>query len=167
MVFVSWMELLSPYLSLPPYTDKMSISNLEKLPDAELKKRVNDLIDVDDWTDECITCGKPDLLHKGTCTRTEKEPPDELVKLWTDFRKRMKTIVRWDKSERRKDREEASLLEGLKKMMLELSEQNTGNIEKVVGVISTKKDESGEICVEETHTACVVKPAKVPTWMKN
>ena len=55
-------------------------NKFENLMDAELKKKVNELIDLDNWKDECVACGKPDLLHKGSCTRTEKEPPDELVK---------------------------------------------------------------------------------------
>ena len=49
--------------------DKMSMSNLEKVMDADLKKRMNELIDIYDWTDKCTACGRPDLLYKGPCTR--------------------------------------------------------------------------------------------------
>ena len=96
------------------------MSSLKKLTDAKLKKRDNELIDIDDWMNECVACGKPDLLYKGTYTRTEKEPPDELMKTWTEFKKRMKTIVRWAKSEVRKEQEEASLLERLKKITFDI-----------------------------------------------
>ena len=59
-------------LSLPILTavvkmeDKMSINSLEEVTDTELKKRVNELIDLDNWADKCVACGKPDLLHRGT-----------------------------------------------------------------------------------------------------
>ena len=75
----------------------MYITSLEKVTDAELKKRVNELIDLDNWTDKYVAYRKPDLLHKGTCTRTEKEPLDELVKTWTEFKKHMNTIVSRDR----------------------------------------------------------------------
>ena len=38
--------------------DKMSITRLEKVTDAELMKRVSELIDLDNWTDKCAACGK-------------------------------------------------------------------------------------------------------------
>ena len=82
----------------------MSITSLDKVMDAKLKKRVNKFITLDDYFDECAACGKPDLLHRGTCTRTEKQPLDELVKNWTEFKKHMKTIVRWSKSDRGKNK---------------------------------------------------------------
>ena len=48
--------------------DKMSITSLEKLTDAEVKKGVNELIELVNWADECVACGMPNLLHKGTYT---------------------------------------------------------------------------------------------------
>ena len=56
----------------------MSVSNIETVTDTDLKKRLNELIDLDDWTDECAACGRPDLLHKGPCTRSERDSPKDL-----------------------------------------------------------------------------------------
>ena len=55
------------------------MSSLEKVTDADLKRRLNKLVDLDDWTDECTASGRPDLLHRGSCTRTEKDSPEDLV----------------------------------------------------------------------------------------
>ena len=68
------------------------------MTDADLKKRLNKLVDFDDWSDKCAVCGRPDLLHKGPCTRTEKDSPGDLLGIWTEFRKRMKTVIRWTKA---------------------------------------------------------------------
>ena len=76
------------------------------MSDTEYKKPENYLIDVDSWTNKYVFYGKPSLLNKGVCTREEKEPPNELIKVWTEFRTQMKTISRWVKSDRRKQREE-------------------------------------------------------------
>ena len=43
----------------------------------------------------------------------------------------MKMILKWVKYERRKEKEDDSLLQGLNKIMFDLSEQNIGNIKKV------------------------------------
>ena len=40
---------------------KTNMSSLEKVTDADLKKRLNELVDLDDWADECAACGRPDL----------------------------------------------------------------------------------------------------------
>ena len=76
----------------------IAVFSLEKVTDADLKKRLNELVDLDDWADKCAACGRLDLLHRGSCTRTEKDSPEDLVRIWTEFKKRMKTIVRWSKS---------------------------------------------------------------------
>ena len=53
------------------------MSALEKVSDSELKKRLSELIDLDDWTNEFATCGRPVFLHKGACTRENKDLPEE------------------------------------------------------------------------------------------
>ena len=50
-----------------------SVSSLEKVTDADLKKRLSELVDLDNWTIKCSTYGRPDLLHKGACTRDNKD----------------------------------------------------------------------------------------------
>ena len=64
------------------------------MTDAELKKRVSELIDLDNYTNKCAAGGKPDILHRGMCTRTEKEQQDELNKTWNEFRKQVTVIVK-------------------------------------------------------------------------
>ena len=46
------------------------------------------------------------------------------------------------KIQRRKEANKTSLVEGLKKLMFDLSTQNTDNVEKVVGALNVKKDGS-------------------------
>ena len=48
--------------------------------------------------------------------RTNKDPLEDLVGIWTEFRKRMKTVVRWVKASKGREKDEASLLEGQKKL---------------------------------------------------
>ena len=47
----------------------MSSFSIEKPSDAELMKRGNDLIGVDDWRDKYVSFGKPSLLHKVACAK--------------------------------------------------------------------------------------------------
>ena len=48
----------------------MTITDVKKITEDEAMKRLNDLIDLDDYFDECKTCKLPSLLNKGsTCTR--------------------------------------------------------------------------------------------------
>ena len=86
---------------------KMSIVNLETLSNDDLKKHVLSLIDIDDWSDECGACGRPSLLHKGVCTRMEKEPPDVILKVWKEYQARIKVIVKMAKAELRKEQEDS------------------------------------------------------------
>ena len=62
------------------------------------------LVDLYDWTNECATCGRPDLLQKGACTRENIDSPEDLVKIWTEFKKRMRSNVRWAKCDRSRER---------------------------------------------------------------
>ena len=94
--------------------DKMSVSDLEKVTDSDLKKRLNELIDLYDWADMCPSCRRPYFLHKGLCTRTDKDPPEGYKEIWTEFKKRMKTVLRWAKTARGKEKDEAFLWEGFK-----------------------------------------------------
>ena len=60
------------------------------------------------------------------------------------------------KAEQRKEQEDSLLLDGLKKLMVQINEQNTGNLSKMVDALKTRKEESAG----ETQTAHVTKPAK-------
>ena len=54
-------------------------------------------------------------------------------------------------------------MSGLKKLIFQITEQNMGNIDKIVKALKTKKEESGM----KVRIACVTKPAKVLTWTRN
>ena len=43
--------------------------DLTKMTEDEAKKHLNEMIDLDDYNNECKICGLPDLLHRGVCTR--------------------------------------------------------------------------------------------------
>ena len=79
----------------------MSVINLETFSNDNLKKLVANCISLEDVYDKCGSCGQPTLLHKeGACTRTEKEPPDVVNKIWTDW-KRVKLILMKLREERK------------------------------------------------------------------
>ena len=46
------------------------------------------------------------------------------------------------KAEQRKEQEDSLLLDGLKKLMVQINEQNTGNLGKVVDALKMRKEES-------------------------
>ena len=49
---------------LTNYTHKMSVVDLDRLSNDDLKKNVASLISLEDWADECGACGCPALLHR-------------------------------------------------------------------------------------------------------
>ena len=58
------------------------------MPNDDLRKRIASLAVLEDLADKCGQCGQPSLLHNvGPCTRKEKEPPDTVNKIWSDFRR--------------------------------------------------------------------------------
>ena len=86
---------------------------------------------------------RPSLLHKGgPCTRSEKEPPELILKIWRDFLTRGKVVVTMAKAELRKEQEEGLLLDGLKKLMVQISGQNMDNMTKLVDSLKVKKEET-------------------------
>jgi len=152
------------------------------MEDHELKKRLTELISLDDWTDRCSKCGYPKLIHKplhrdATCTN-EPESMQVLNKHWDEFTKRVKPILRMIKEEDKKELQEGILLKGLKELvesnnmnmstgLKELVESNNVNMDKLVK--SLVKEEDGSDTTRprtETRVARVTKPAKVPSWMK-
>ena len=137
--------MIVPLLPIPRCCCQVrEMSALEKVNYSELKKRLSELIDLDDWTNECATCGSFDLIHKGACTRDSKDLPEELIQIRTKNKKRMRSHMRWSKSDRASEREKDSLLDGLKKFMFDITDQNSKNIETVVTSLKTDgvKDDS-------------------------
>ncbi len=43
---------------------KMSIVEFKNLSNDDLRKRLAQQIDIEDWTDKCGKCGYPKLMHK-------------------------------------------------------------------------------------------------------
>ena len=73
----------------------MSIVDLDLMLNDELKKRVASLVSLEDWADKCNKCGRPALLHRDReCTTQEQEPPDIVNKIWSDYRMRVKPILK-------------------------------------------------------------------------
>ena len=102
----------------------MSVINLNMLSNNELKKKVGALFSLDNWSDECGNCKRPSLLHKGgPCTRPEKEPPDVITRIWSELKKRIKPTVAVLKADFRKEAEYGLLLDGLKKLLLQILDQ--------------------------------------------
>ena len=74
---------------------------------------------MEDWSDSCVACGIPSLLHKdGPCTRQEREPPDVVMKVWTEFKRRVKPILATLKEEYKKEAEQSVLLDGLTRLII-------------------------------------------------
>ena len=107
----------------------MSIVELETLSNDELKKRVTSLTSLEDWSDSCRACGIPSLLHKdGPCTRQEQEPPDVVMKVWTEFKRRVKPILATLKEDYKKEAEQSVLLDGITRLITQISGQNMENM---------------------------------------
>ena len=94
----------------------MSVIDLESLSNDDLRKRVASLVSLEDWADECGICGRPSLLHRdGPCTRKEREPPDVVIRIWSEFKKRVKPILATLKTDFRREAEQGVLLDGLQR----------------------------------------------------
>ena len=92
----------------------ISVVDLGPMSNNDLKLSVASLVSLEDWADECGACGRPALLHRGgPCTRAEREPPDVVCKIWTEFKRRVKPILATLKAEYRKEAEQSVLLDGL------------------------------------------------------
>ena len=106
----------------------MSLLDLNNLTADNLKKHLNEQINIEDWTDRCSKCGNPKLIRKNlhrdvTCTE-KAMPPEDLNKYWEDFTKRIKSILKIVKEDQHKDIQGGILPKGLK----ELLDSNTKSI---------------------------------------
>ena len=72
----------------------MSVVDLDTMLNNNLKMSVTFLISLEDWADECRECRRPALLHRdGPCTGAEREPPETVCKIWSEFKRRVKPIL--------------------------------------------------------------------------
>ena len=71
-----------------------SVVDLDTMSNDDLRKRIASFISLEDWADECGIWGRPSLLHRdGPCTRQEHEPPEVVMRIWSDFKKRVEPIL--------------------------------------------------------------------------
>ena len=120
--------------SLLPYESKlytMSVVDLNTMLNDDLRKRVTSLISQEDWADECGTCGHPSLLHRDCpCMRQEREPPDMVVRIWSEFKRRVKLILATLKADFDKETKQSVLLDGLERLIMKISGQNVDNMNR-------------------------------------
>ena len=64
-----------------------------------------------------------------------------ILKIWSNFRVRIKAVVTMVKADWKKETEESLLLEGLKRAMVQISGQNTENMNVLVESLKAKKDD--------------------------
>ena len=92
----------------------MSVVESETSPNDELRKRVSYSTSLEDWSDSCGACGIPSVLHKdGPCMRQEQEPPDVVIKVWNEYKRRVKPILATLREGYEKEVEQSVLLDGL------------------------------------------------------
>ena len=109
----------------------MFVIDFDTLSNNDLKKKIAALVSLDDWSDKCGQCGRPSMLHKGgPCTRQDKESDAVINKIWSELRKRVKPKIAILKSDFRKEAEDSLILDGLRKLLLQISGQNALNINK-------------------------------------
>ena len=78
----------------------MSIINVDMLYNNDLNKKELSLKSLKNYSEECVNCGRPSLLHKGGLyTRKEREPPEIINNIWMDFCARVRSKVKVAKAE--------------------------------------------------------------------
>ena len=55
------------------------MTDVKKILIKEVKKRIYELIDLEDWTEKCENNGLPELLHIGSCTRQTRSENGEVT----------------------------------------------------------------------------------------
>ena len=74
----------------------------------DLKKKLTEQVNLEDWPDKYTKCGYPKLLHQGlhrdaTCTEIQKESLEVLTKNWDEYARRVKPILKALKEDEKKD----------------------------------------------------------------
>ena len=60
----------------------MTVMDVKKSSEEEAKKRLNEIIDMEDWYDECQNCSLLQLLHKGACIQNNCVEVQEECRVW-------------------------------------------------------------------------------------
>ena len=76
----------------------MTMTEVKKLTEDDVKKKLNELIDLDYFMDAYVTCGLLHFLLKGEdCSKSNCVDTEEECQVWKDYREKMKPIVVWKK----------------------------------------------------------------------
>ena len=128
----------------------MATIGVEHFGDDALRKLYLDLVQKDDWDDDCELCRMPTLLHSdttgkrihGACTRRTELTEADILNEWTLFRKKMKPIRNLYTDDMEKKQTKNDIVNGFNSIKEALIEGTKGRTNKLV------------------------KPAKVPSWSK-
>ena len=97
------------------------------------------------------------------------------MKVWTEFKRRGKPILATLKEDYKKEGEQSILLNGLTRLITQISGQNVDNmnryIENMISLVTSikdtfKKDEVQSSTVAPGRTTKLTKQAKAPSWSK-
>ena len=98
------------------------------------------------------------------------------MKVWTEFKRRVKPILATLKEDYKKEAEQSVLLDGLTRLITQISGQNVDNMnyymENMTSLVTSikdtfKKDEVQSSAVAPGRTTKLTKPAKAPSWSKD
>ena len=99
-----------------------------------------------------------------------QESPDELCRIWAEYKKRIKPLLAKIKEIAKKDSEQEIMLQGLENLITKISNQNSDNMTTLVNSLK-KNDSSGTESSTATETSSrttkLTKPVKVPSWLKD
>ena len=77
---------------------KITMTEGKKLTKDDVKKKLNELIDLSYFMDACVMCGLLHILQKGEdCSKSNCVDTEEECQVWKDYRDKMKPIVVWKK----------------------------------------------------------------------
>ena len=92
----------------------MTVTDVKKLTEDKAKKRLNELIDLNDYLDEWKTSSLLCFLHKGICTRGNHGDSQEEWQVWQEYRAMIKPLVVWMKRMRDSEKEKSQLTKTLR-----------------------------------------------------
>ena len=96
-----------------------------------------------------------------------------VIKVWTEFKRRVKPILATLKEDYRKEAEQSVLLDGITRLITQISGQNKENMTTLVTSLKDtfKKDEVSSATVSPSSncgkTTKLTNPAKAPSWSKD
>lgn len=112
---------------------------MSKISEDELRSMLNDLIDVKDYLEGCLTCGLPCLIHKGTTyTSSSQAEAQEKYKILKEFRDRIKPIFVWMKRERDKEKKMSLWKKSLETLVEKVNTARDLELQQLVEIMEKK-----------------------------